>query len=320
MNVFSAIVAASTPTLIYTLIIWWLDRYEKEPIPLLIAAFAWGSLPAVVIAFYFQFVLALPVSQTPLGPNLTYWGLAPIVEEPVKAAALILLFLFVRHEFDGPLDGIVYGALIGFGFSMTENLLFFLKDQQILISQFWIRSVLFGFNHAFFTCIVGLTLGLVRYTPQRIVRYFALACSLCVAIFFHALHNFAVNYDLPGLVFSWLIQSCGVIVILAVAVLAWRHERRWMEDYLREEVALGTITAADYNEAVHIRLRFQAQFTALLSGDWRRFMRVWRMHQAVTKLAFCKHQLSLGDRFRHDDDRESLRREINQLTLQRSQQ
>src|SRR4051794_16438835 len=106
MNFIPAICAALTPTLLYTLLIWWLDRYEKEPIPLLIAAFAWGSLPAIVIAFFFQFVLALPVSSTPLGPNLTTWGLAPLVEEPVKAAALVALFFFVRQEFDGPLDGI----------------------------------------------------------------------------------------------------------------------------------------------------------------------------------------------------------------------
>ena len=53
------------------------------------------------------------------------------------------------------------GALIGFGFSMTENLLFFLYYGD-LDRALWIRGVFFGLNHAFFTSLVGLALGAAR--------------------------------------------------------------------------------------------------------------------------------------------------------------
>ncbi len=64
----------------------------------------------------------------------------------MKGLALVALFYLARQEFDGPLDGIVYGALIGFGFSMTENLLYFLHypsyDSLLLAARrrFWLES------------------------------------------------------------------------------------------------------------------------------------------------------------------------------------
>ena len=48
---------------------------------------------------------------------------APLVEETIKAFALLLLVLFYWKEFDTPLDGFIYGAMIGLGFAWAENVL-----------------------------------------------------------------------------------------------------------------------------------------------------------------------------------------------------
>ena len=50
---------------------------------------------------------------------------APIVEEVGKGLGLLLLFVTARRAFDGPVDGVVYGALIGAGFALTENIQYF---------------------------------------------------------------------------------------------------------------------------------------------------------------------------------------------------
>ncbi len=308
-----AILAAVIPTIGYTLFIWWLDRYEKEPLPLLIAAFLWGAIPAILLAILFEVILAVPVSASLLGPAATTWLVAPLVEEPVKATALVLLFFFARGEFDGPLDGIVYGALIGFGFSMTENLLYFLSYPADLGVLFWLRSIFFGFNHALFTGIVGLALGSVRYAPQRWLGYVVLPASLLVAILLHGLHNAAVGFQLLGLAFSWVVQSAGVITIVLIAVLTWKHERTWMLQELGEEITLGIITSADYAAAVSAPRRTRAHIQALLHHGPIHFMRVHRLHHLMTELALCKYQLRIGDRFQHSGERDRLRREIVDL-------
>lgn len=308
-----AIFAAIVPTLLYTLLIWWLDRYEKEPLPLLVAAFLWGSLPAIVLALVVEVVLEVPVARSPLGPAATSWFLAPVVEETVKALALVALFIFARREFDGILDGIVYGALVGFGFSMTENLLFFVSRPDDVSVLFWLRGVFFGFNHALFTSIVGLAMGAVRYAPQRWLGYIAVPASLVVAIFLHGLHNVAVGYQLLGIAFSWVVQSSGVVTVLAVALLAWTHEQRWIEEELGEEIALGTISSADYAEVISAPRRTRAHLRALFGHGLDHYLRSRRLHHLMTELAFCKYQLRVGDRFQDHAERERLRHEIVML-------
>src|SRR6476646_7736841 len=116
------------PTIFYALFIWWLDRYEKEPLPLLLVAFLWGAVPAVIIAIVLEVVIGFPVDQlisSDTGRELTSASvIAPVVEELVKALILVVLFLAFRREFDNVLDGIVYGAMVGLGFAMVENVLY----------------------------------------------------------------------------------------------------------------------------------------------------------------------------------------------------
>jgi RsiW-degrading membrane proteinase PrsW (M82 family) len=313
MHTLIAIAASALPTTLYALLIWWLDRYEKEPLALLLVVFAWGALPAIGIALLFELALTGVAAASPLGPGVARWGLAPLVEEPVKALALVGLFVFARGDFDGPLDGIVYGALVGFGFAMTENLFYFLlEDPSLLSGRIWSRAILFGGTHALFTAVVGVALGAVRYARRRWLGYAVLPAALLVAVLLHALHNFLVAGPRPGLLLAaaWLAQGSGLLVLLAVAVLAWRHERAWIERELHDEVLSGTISPEDYDEARLLRRRLRAQLHPLLGGDWSRWRLRWRLHQDMTRLAFCKHQLNLQDRFRTCDDRDRLRRSI----------
>ena len=312
MPVLTAILAAAIPTAFYSLLLWWLDRYEKEPLSLILAAFWWGALPAIALAVVFELVLAVPLGGSVLGPGVTAWSLSPIVEEPIKGLALVGLFFYARNEFDGPLDGIVYGALIGFGFSMTENLLFFLRYTND-DSLFWVRSVFFGLNHAFFTSIVGLALGAVRYARSRRLSLMAYSGGLALAILFHALHNFAVQFQFPGLLVSWLIQSLGVLVIVAVAVLAWRNELRWLQQELGEEVRNGVLAAQDYDEITSSPLRLRRQADALMRGGWTRFRQVRRLHHLATELAFRKSQTRMHDDCHVLDECKQLRATIVEL-------
>lgn len=304
-----AILAAVVPTTLYTLLIWWLDRYEKEPLPLLVAAFLWGSLPAVAIALLTGRLLAVPLAASPFGPGLSAGPLAALIEEPAKAIALLLLYAFARDEFDGPLDGIVYGALIGFGFAMSENLLFFLAYPAELGSLFWLRGVLFGLTHALFTSIVGLALGLTRLSPGRSARL-GFSLALLSAIALHALHNLAVTQRLPGMALALLLQFAGVLTIFAVAALAWRHEAGWIRNELGAEITLGVIAPHDYVAVIAAPRRVRTELQALVSRGWGHYRRVRLLHHLMTRLAFTNDRLRRGDPHVTVAQRDDLRRRI----------
>ena len=300
------ILLTGIPTLIYATFLWWLDRYEKEPWPLLLAVFVWGAVPAVALALLVE-VGDLGVLGAP--PTHSLW-LAPLTEEPLKALALVGVFLFFRYEFDNTLDGIIYGALIGFGFEMTENALYFYQHGSALSSLVWMRVVLFGFNHAFYTSIVGMALGGIRYSRQRWAGWVALPGALTVAILLHALHNAASSYTFPGVVISYMISSGGVMIVVLVAIITWRKERSWIDHELVEEVQVGFLDVTLYNTVRSSRRRVHSQWRALIKGGWGALQNVRTQHHLLTELAFLKYQLRIGDCHCRPADLQPLRQRI----------
>ena len=99
----------------------WLDRYEPEPVRLLVLAFFWGAVVATAAALVLQ-----ALDQFVLGTPDTWSAaiVAPITEEGAKGLFILLLLWFRRRVIDGVLDGIVYAGLVGVGFAFTENILY----------------------------------------------------------------------------------------------------------------------------------------------------------------------------------------------------
>lgn len=299
----------SLPTVLYVWLLWWLDRYEKEPVPLMLAVFFWGAVPAVSLALLIEKDLAPDV----LGYASSSLWVAPLVEEPLKMLALVGVFVFFRYEYDGVLDGIIYGALVGFGFAMTENALYFYRESSDLTSLIWLRSVLFGLNHAFFTSILGVMLGVVRYGRSRWIQLTALPAALLLAIFFHWLHNYASQMPFPGVLMAWFVDSGGVFVVILVALVAWNHERTWIENELLEEVEQSFIDLHTYAIVHSNRLRIRTQWRALVQRGWVCFRQVRELHHLLTELAFLKYQMRIGDIHCRPSDLMPLRLRICEL-------
>ena len=121
--------AAFIPTMIYISLVWWLDRYEREPLWLMSLTYLWGAVPAIIVAIVFSLLLDIPMTMLVGGDfGRDFVGasfIAPFVEEIAKAVPILAIFILYRKEFDGIMDGLIYGSLVGFGFAMTENMLYF---------------------------------------------------------------------------------------------------------------------------------------------------------------------------------------------------
>ncbi len=309
MHILTPLVAAFGPTALYTLLLWWLDRYEKEPLHLLVVTFVWGAIPALLIALVAEIAVGASVVDL-LGPGSDTTVVAPLVEELLKALMLIGVFLFARREFNGVLDGIIYGALVGFGFAMSENILYFVRYHDQLVSVWLLRAVLFGLNHAFFTSIVGIALGLVRYESRRWVGYIAVPLALWLAVLLHGLHNTSTQLGVLGLCLAWIVNSGGVMIVLATAILSQRQELRWLNAELDEELARGVISLPQYERVLNPPLRSKAEAVALLTRGWLHYRRTRRFHHLLIELAFVKHQLRQGDRYCCPADVDALRRAV----------
>jgi len=307
MNLF---LAALLPTLIYLALFWWLDKYEKEPWGLFLAAFLYGSIPAVLLAIVVEVVVGG-------GEFFAMAIVAPIVEECVKGFAVLLVFLIWRREFDGILDGILYGAVVGLGFALVENFFYFLQgaEEGSVVALILLRSFAFGLNHAFFTAFTGAALGLARQSPRRGIWMVYFPLGLAVATTFHAIHNASVSSQAcAGLGIAFLSDYVGLILILVFGILTWRQEKRWIREELNEEVAAGLLAASDLEALLSLRRRIWARSWTLRKRGWKAWRTLGQYMAKATELAFRKHHLRRdpGDK-KLAQDVLTLRQNVNEL-------
>jgi len=295
--------AGVLPMIIYALILWWFDRYEKEPLGLLVAAFLWGAVPAIIFSIIAQLVLDVPISYfvAPTAADLLGAVLiAPLTEEIFKGAAVLLLLLIFRREIDSPLDGIIYGGLVGFGFAAVENVFYFADELTSsgfggVIVLVIFRAFLFGLNHALFTSLTGLGLALARTASDWPVKVGAPVVGLLAGMSAHAVHNGGVSFGaelcwpcLVALASDW----GGVLMLFAIIIWTSVREQRWIVTYLAQEVELGTLSQRDYNVVCSYLERVPVRMNALFGGDLKRWRNLSRYHRLATELAFSKRRLA----------------------------
>jgi RsiW-degrading membrane proteinase PrsW (M82 family) len=297
-----AIIASVVPALIYGAILWWFDRYEKEPLALLAAAFLWGAIPAIVLSLIFQLLLHIPISEftDPASAGLIGSSVvAPITEEVFKAGVLVLLLVFFRKEIDSAFDGIIYGCMAGLGFSVVENTLY-LSVASVesgvggVIALGLLRVVIFGLNHPLFTGLTGLGIAMARTSRNWAIKIIAPFVGLGLAMVAHATHNLGVSFpDLcwPCLV-AWLSDWGGVLILLVIIVWATVREQRWIEDYLPDEVEAATLSQKDYATTKSFLEREIERAGAFFSGDFKRWWQLGRYYRLATELAFNKRRLA----------------------------
>jgi RsiW-degrading membrane proteinase PrsW (M82 family) len=248
------------------LLIYYLDLYEREPVSVAVAAFLWGAFAATALALDaggWDVVLAnltTPGFALRWGPSLT----APVVEEFLKGAGLVLLYLIVRDEVDDMMDGFVYGALCGLGFAVVEDVVYFMAGfggtPSGVLEGFYVRVVSSGlYGHVLYTGLVGMAIGLLVNrrdpTPMR-ARLPVAAGIVALAVLGHALWNapvLALAPSPPVRGAAWLLYPVDVAIkglplllfVIVALRLARNRERRWLDGALAAEVGLGGVTAEE---------------------------------------------------------------------------
>jgi len=293
----------------YLILIKTADRFEPEPWWLIGLMFLWGALGATALAMVGNlagtaaFALALG-PQNPLLPGASASVVAPLVEETTKGLGLLLLFLasvFWLRELDGPLDGVIYGGMVGLGFTLTEDLLYVssqVADQGLAsgLLLIFLRTVLAGLGHASFTAMTGLGFGLAVVARAPLLKLCAPLLGWGAAVGLHSLHNLLVSFFGP---FGFLLKLVGFwcfdalfFVLLLLLVL---HDRRIVWRGLRDEVGrLLHPFELDNTTSLKMLLPFWNDFS-LSRGQGGRLAERRAKQLALVELAFLKQRRERGE-------------------------
>jgi protease PrsW len=295
-------VCATIPVPIYVTLVLWIDRYESEPMWMLCTAFFWGALVAVFIAFIFNTVGGLVVAaltqSEQAGGAASAVIFAPIVEEGSKALILFILFFWKKDEFDGVVDGIVYAALVGLGFAMTENFQYYGKAAMsgALTGTFIIRGFFAPFSHPLFTSMTGIGLGLSRQTKNQALKFIAPVAGLFTAMIMHGIWNgSAVIGGLLGFILAYVvIMVPAFLILLVVIIFSLRREGRVVREFLLPDFQSGQLTQQEYDQLCSIYRRMGASFNALTSGGMTKWRACMQFNQMGSELAFHRSRVARG--------------------------
>lgn len=177
LTIISGALAPSIALLSY---IYLKDRYESEPLKLIIKMFIMGVL-LVFPAYVFEHML-----QQGMGSSfLTNIVSISVIEEFLKW--FVIYFMIYKHvEFNEPYDGVVYSVSVAIGFATIENIGYLIFNQYSPAYAL-LRSLLPVTSHAIFGIIMGYYLGLAKFYINK--EKFYLVQSFLLPVVFHILYN-----------------------------------------------------------------------------------------------------------------------------------
>jgi RsiW-degrading membrane proteinase PrsW (M82 family) len=199
------LVAATGPVLAWATLVLLAGGRRRVPWDVVLAALLGGAVVAASLAAFAN-ELALARLPPPVDGHVPI-AVAPLLEEAAKALVLLLLVALRRDAFDGPRAGVVWGALVGLGFTWHENL------QYLALAALqggWpgleqgvaVRGVVGGPVHAVFTAATGAGVGWALVARRRTAAGLALLAGFALAVVQHAAWN--------GVGSVWVMQAmCG---------------------------------------------------------------------------------------------------------------
>jgi len=214
------ILSALFPVVIVILVVYYMDKYEKEPRQLLLANFFLGAIVSIIITTIL-YVLSDFVYTENENSILSQFIKAFLIVALIEEFSKYVIIRFVAQPnkaFNEPFDGITYAVMVSMGFAATENIMY-------VISGGYSVAILRAFTavpaHATFAILMGYFMGKAKFS---INKWQLNLLGLLLAILFHGAYDFFLFLDfVPGI---WIGAIVSLIVGIALSIKAIRIHQR----------------------------------------------------------------------------------------------
>lgn len=195
------LVIAVAPVFIVLFYVYFRDKYEHEPLGMLLKALGAGILITIPISFVEQGLsnFAAGVISSRMEVVWSAFVVAGGTEELFKYIALYLL-IWANKNFNERFDGIVYAVFVSLGFAMVENLLYVLQGG---FGVGWIRALTAIPAHTFFGITMGFYFGIARFSDERARASFMIR-ALLWPIILHGFYDFCLMSGIPILLLIFI--------------------------------------------------------------------------------------------------------------------
>lgn len=197
------------------------DRYDKEPVALLLKTFIFGALTVIPVIVVERFLSSFNVFTGLLGAAYTAFIVAGLTEEYFKRLVVVKLMCKNKY-FDEKLDGIVYSVFSALGFAAVENIMYvvFRFSYNPYIGLY--RGILSVPAHAIFGVTMGYYLSLTKFATNKAREKANYRKSLYMPMLLHGTFNFILMAGIP---------QVGIAIAI-YAVYLWITNQKKLNTYI----------------------------------------------------------------------------------------
>ena len=187
MTLFGLAIAPGAAIALY---VYFRDKYEREPLSLLLKTFFAGFLivlPAAMIekGLFDFFPLDNAIVVHAMVNNFFFIGLT---EELLKFICLYGI-AYAKSDFNEPFDGITYAVMVSMGFATSENIMY-VMDGGFHVAILRIFTAIPA--HAAFAVLMGYFVGLAKFRNHHTPFLFL---GIGTAVMFHGAYDFFLSID-----------------------------------------------------------------------------------------------------------------------------
>ena len=231
MNSLIIIFAAILPAFLLVFYIWWKDKYQREPVNLILRGVGYGVLSAVLAALLEGLLMGVGlVPDPPQGFLQALWNAFVGAALPEELAKLLMLWLLLRKNpyFDERFDGIVYACCIGMGFAGTENIIYLLNNLDQWQSVAFSRAIFAVPGHFMFAVAMGYFYSMLYFGDMS---WRDRSRIIWVPVTLHGLYDGLLFMEGLGTILSGLL----VILFYVFCWLMFRGGKRRIAEHLERD-------------------------------------------------------------------------------------
>lgn len=191
---------ALAPAIILMMYVYFRDKYEKEPVKLILKGILLGVIIIFPVGLIENYIIGFGSGFAEI-PKAAYDGfiVAGATEEAFKYLAVFIL-IWRNRNFNEKFDGIVYAVSIALGFAAVENLFYVFSNNSMQVGL--LRAFTAVPGHTIFGIVMGFYLGLARFSIKSRSKWLLMA--FIIPWLMHGIYDFLIMSGHPLLILTFI--------------------------------------------------------------------------------------------------------------------
>jgi len=191
---------ALAPAIIIMMYVYYRDRYEKEPVKLILKGILLGAIIIFPVGLVENLILEYGKLFKPIAKAAWDGFVAAGATEEAFKYLMVFILIWRNPNFNEKFDGIVYAVSVSLGFAAIENLFYVFSQNSIQVGL--LRAFTAVPGHTIFGIVMGFYLGLARFSKQNKGKW--LLKAFLVPWLLHGTYDFMIMSGYPLLILTFI--------------------------------------------------------------------------------------------------------------------